>query len=133
MTTHFTVTSTKSWTSQMMFVSFNSSTKGVTAKPFGAHPDLIGVRLARTLAFCVVFCRSMPFCPFSFGHCVVCSSSIYGLWLPIWYLQTLLMGPQLIEKWCNCLYLLMTTFVIGQLNYHFFVPLYKISPFLRVL
>ena len=26
---------------------------------------------------------------FSFGHCVVCSS-IYGFWLPLWYLQTLL-------------------------------------------
>ena len=25
----------------------------------------------------------------SFGHCVVCSS-IYGFWLPLWYLQTLL-------------------------------------------
>jgi hypothetical protein len=24
------------------------------------------------------------------GHCVVCSSSIYGFWLPLWYLQTLL-------------------------------------------
>ena len=22
----------------------------------------------------------------SFGHCVVCSSSIYGFWLPLWYL-----------------------------------------------
>ena len=32
-----------------------------------------------------------PFVPFSFGHCVVCSSSIYGFWLPLWYLQTLLM------------------------------------------
>jgi hypothetical protein len=21
----------------------------------------------------------------SFGHCVVCSSSIYGFWLPLWY------------------------------------------------
>jgi len=29
-------------------------------------------------------------CPFSFGHCFVCSSSIYGFWLPHWYLQTLL-------------------------------------------
>jgi hypothetical protein len=29
-------------------------------------------------------------CPFSFGHCVVSSSSIYGFWLPLWYLQTLL-------------------------------------------
>jgi hypothetical protein len=27
---------------------------------------------------------------FSFGHCVVCPSSIYGFWLPPWYLQTLL-------------------------------------------
>jgi hypothetical protein len=32
----------------------------------------------------------LSFCPFSFGHCVVCSSSIYGLWLPLWYLQTFL-------------------------------------------
>jgi hypothetical protein len=30
------------------------------------------------------------FLPFSFGHCFVCSSSIYGFWLPLWYLQTLL-------------------------------------------
>ena len=26
----------------------------------------------------------------SFGHCVVCSSSIYEFWLPFWYLQTFL-------------------------------------------
>ena len=29
-------------------------------------------------------------CPFLFGHCVVCSSSIFEFWLPLWYLQTLL-------------------------------------------
>jgi hypothetical protein len=29
------------------------------------------------------------FCTFSFGHCVVCSL-IYGFWLPLRYLQTLL-------------------------------------------
>ena len=29
-----------------------------------------------------MFCRCcLPFCPFYFGHCVVCSSSIYGFWL----------------------------------------------------
>ena len=45
---------------------------------------------------CLSFCKNMSFvdrclsfCTFSFGHCVVCSS-IYGFWLPIWYLQTLL-------------------------------------------
>ena len=40
--------------------------------------------------FLVVLCvvdRCLFFCNFSFGHCVVCSSSIYGLWLPLWYLQ----------------------------------------------
>jgi hypothetical protein len=29
-------------------------------------------------------------CPFSFGHCVVCPSSIYGFWLPLWHLQSFL-------------------------------------------
>jgi hypothetical protein len=30
----------------------------------------------------------LSFCPFSFGYCVVCSSSIYGFWLPLLSLQT---------------------------------------------
>jgi hypothetical protein len=33
--------------------------------------------------------RCLSFCTFPFGHCVVCSSSIYGFWLPLWYLQAL--------------------------------------------
>jgi hypothetical protein len=31
--------------------------------------------------------RCLSFCTFSFGHCAVCSSSIYGFWLPLWYFQ----------------------------------------------
>jgi hypothetical protein len=43
------------------------------------------------LVLCVCFVdRCLSFCTFYFGHCVVCSSSIYGIWLPLWYLQTLL-------------------------------------------
>jgi hypothetical protein len=43
------------------------------------------------LALCVCFVdRCLSFCPFCFGHCVVCSSSIYGFWLPLGYCQTLL-------------------------------------------
>jgi hypothetical protein len=42
--------------------------------------------------------RCLSFCTFSFGHCVVCSS-IYGFWLPLWYLQTLL-ANHLSEKIC---------------------------------
>jgi hypothetical protein len=37
-----------------------------------------------------IFKLFLSFCPFSFGHCVVCSSSIYGFWLPLWHLQTLI-------------------------------------------
>jgi hypothetical protein len=46
-------------------------------------PVVSGVRVTRSLVLCAMFCRS-------FGHCVVGSSPIYGFWLPLWYLQTLL-------------------------------------------
>ena len=55
-------------------------------------PVLSGVRVTRSLVLYVCFVdRCLSFCTFSFGHCVVCSSSIYGFGLPLWYLQTLLM------------------------------------------
>ena len=51
-----------------------------------------GVRVTRSLVLYVCFVdRCLSLCAFSFGHCVVYSSSIYGFWLPLWYLQTLLM------------------------------------------
>jgi hypothetical protein len=39
-------------------------------------------------SFICMFCRSLFVLLyfFSFGHCVVCSSSIYRFWLPLWYL-----------------------------------------------
>jgi hypothetical protein len=65
-----------------------------TVYPSGAlefTPVFSGVRATRSLVLCVCFVdRCLSLCPFSFGHCVVCSSSIYGFWLPLWYLQTLL-------------------------------------------
>ena len=50
-----------------------------------------GVPVTRSLVLCI-YCvyRCLSFCTVSFCHCVVCSS-IYGLWLPLWYLQTLIM------------------------------------------
>ena len=57
---------------------------------------LIGVRVTRCLVLCV-FCRLLfVLLYFFFGHCVVCSSSIYGFWLPLWYLQTLLTSGLLV-------------------------------------
>jgi hypothetical protein len=55
------------------------------------HPVFRGVRFTRSLLLCTCFVdRCLFFCHSSFGHCVVCSASIYVLWLPLWYLQTLL-------------------------------------------
>ena len=52
----------------------------------------IGIRVTRSLVLYVCFAdRCLSLCTLSFGHCVVYSSSIYGFWLPLWYLQTLLM------------------------------------------
>ena len=54
-------------------------------------PVFSGVHVTRSLVLYVCFAyRCLSFCTFSFGHCVVCSSSIYGFVLPLWYLQTLL-------------------------------------------
>jgi hypothetical protein len=56
-------------------------------------PVFSGVRVTRSLVLYVCFIdRCLSCCTFSFGHCVVCSSSIYGFWLPLWYLQTLLVN-----------------------------------------
>ena len=54
-------------------------------------PIFSGVRVTRYLVLYVCFVdRCLSFCTFSFGPCIVCSSSIYRFWLPLWYLQTLL-------------------------------------------
>jgi hypothetical protein len=46
------------------------------------QPRFSGVRVTRSLVLWIVV---FPFLLFSFGHCVVCYS-IYGFWLPLWYL-----------------------------------------------
>jgi hypothetical protein len=56
-------------------------------------PVVSAVRVTRSLVLYVCFVdRCLSFCTFYFGHCVVCSSSIYGFSLPLWYLQTLLIN-----------------------------------------
>ena len=55
-----------------------------------SHPVFSQVRVTLHIALFVCFVdRCLSFCGFYFDHCVVCSS-IYGFWLPLWYLQTLL-------------------------------------------
>jgi hypothetical protein len=50
-------------------------------------PVFCEVRFTRSLVLCACF---VYICPFVLFHCVVCSSSIYGFRLPLWYLQALL-------------------------------------------
>jgi hypothetical protein len=55
------------------------------------HHSFSGIRVTRSLVLYVCFVdRCLSFLTFSFGHNVVCSSSICGFWLPLWHLQTLL-------------------------------------------
>ena len=49
-----------------------------------SHPVFSGVRVTWSLVLYVCSVdRCLSFCAFSFGHCVVCSSSIYCFWLPL--------------------------------------------------
>jgi hypothetical protein len=77
------------------YINTTGATSGAgTAYPSGASDftsGFSGVRVTRSLVLYECFIgRCLSFCTFSFGHCVACSSSIYGFWLPLWYLQTLL-------------------------------------------
>ena len=46
-------------------------------------PPVSGVRVTWSLVLYVCFADlCLSFCTFSFAHCFVCSSSIYGFWLP---------------------------------------------------
>ena len=39
--------------------------------------------------YCLSYLRILITSLVSFGHCIVCPSSIYWFWLPLWFLQTL--------------------------------------------
>jgi len=56
-----------------------TSEAGTTTLPehLSSSPIFNGVRVTQTLILCVCFVEyCLSFCPFSFGHCVVYSSSI---------------------------------------------------------
>ena len=62
-----------------------------------------GVCVSRSSVFCVFFCRSLFVSLYIFvpGHWVACLS-IYGLWLPLWYLQSLLSFPDHLYSFYLC-------------------------------
>jgi hypothetical protein len=89
--------------SNMMGVSSGVGTEDHSRAP-EFITDFSGVRVARSLVFCVVLCILLlvlllfficlaivlSVLLHLFGHCVVCPSSSNGFWLPICYHQTLL-------------------------------------------
>ena len=77
-----TVKLSTKWNIQNSKIFYDVSTcgKGTAYAPGASefNPCFSGVRDARSLAFCVMFYRSLfILLSFSFGHCVVCPSSIY--------------------------------------------------------
>jgi len=60
--------------------STGATSRAGIALPSGAHelaPGFSGIPVTRSLVLCVCFLdRCLSFCSFSFGHCVVCPSSI---------------------------------------------------------
>ena len=51
------------------------------------YPDVSGVRVAKFLVLCVVFCRLLfVVLSFCFYHCIACPSA-YDVLLPVWYIQ----------------------------------------------
>ena len=56
-----------------------TSGAGTIPEHLSSPPVFSGVRVTRSFVLYVCFIdRCLSFCTFSFGHCVVCSSSIYG-------------------------------------------------------
>jgi hypothetical protein len=53
-----------------------------------SSPVFSGVRVARSLVLCVVFCRPLFLLLVFFLLAIVCPSSIYRFALNLWYLQT---------------------------------------------
>ena len=101
------------------YINTTGDTSGTgTACPSGAHeftPVFSRVRVTRSLILYVCFVdRCLSFCIFSSGHCVVYSYSIYGFWLPLWYLQTLI-----------CQYRNICDMTIGEISH--FTPNLQIS------
>jgi len=77
---------------------YNNPNPYPSGAPEFTFPGLSGFRVARSLVLYVCFVdRWLSFCPYSFGHCVVCPS-IYGFWLHLWYLQTLIKRVLLEEQ-----------------------------------
>ena len=58
--------------------------------------------------------RCLSFCPFSFGHCLVCPSSIYQFWLSLWYLKLFLYDEVCVLKKVGSFKLIMSKVALND-------------------
>jgi hypothetical protein len=89
---------------------------------FSSIPGFSGFALLNFLSsvYCIVD-HCLFLCPFSFCHCIVCPSLIYGFWLHLWYLLAIVLSVPL---W----------FTASDYTFGIFWPLYCLSLFgLRLL
>ena len=79
-----------------------STKQTISSYPSGAPdftPGFSGVCVTRSLVLCICFVdHCLSFCTFSFGHCVVCSSLIYGFWLPPLGIFKLFLNSEVIKS-----------------------------------
>jgi hypothetical protein len=76
-------------------------------------PVFSGIRVTRSLVLYVCFVdRCLSFCAFSFGHCVVCSFSIYRFWSPLWYLLAIVLSDRLRYTDSDCPFDIFKLFVL---------------------
>ena len=95
-------------------------------EPLNSPPVLNRVRATRSLVVCVFFADFyLSFCPFSFVHCVVCHSVLYGFWLPLWYLHTFILARSDLAQ--GVVYLIRTIIYVKCVS-----NLHQISTFLRI-
>ena len=85
----------------------------ILLKLLSSPPVFTGVRVTRSL----VYNRCLSFCPFSFVHCVVCSSYIHGFWLALLYLQTLLTHQVSYSEWLSLWLLVRAKWTICYLHH----------------
>ena len=65
-------------------------------------PVFNGVRVTRSLVLCSCFVdRCLSFCPFSFGHCVVCSDYPFGIFKRYLNKTSLILFQK--YMYCSCL------------------------------
>ena len=100
---------------------------------------LFGIRLAPSLVFCVLFCRSL-FVHFplisslvSFGHCIVCSSSIYRVDYPLVSFGYCIFCPSSIYRFDHPFCIFWPLYFLSIFNWPFWLPLcYHLATLLSV-